>query len=65
MNFSVYPPELNSALMFMGAGPGPMLEAAAGWEGLAVELETAASTFDLVTAGLAGQAWQGSASTAM
>ena len=36
MNFSVLPPEVNSARMYLGAGSGPMLAAAArmgrvGW----------------------------------
>lgn len=65
MNFSVFPPEINSRLMFSGAGSGPMLEAAAAWEGLASELSSAASSFGSVTAGLAGQAWQGPAAAAM
>ncbi|WP_159373671.1 PPE domain-containing protein, partial [Mycobacterium tuberculosis] len=54
MNFSVLPPEINSGRMFFGAGSGPMLAAAAAWDGLAAE------SFGLVTSGLAGgsgQAW--------
>ena len=51
--------------MFLGAGSTPMLQAAAAWEGLAEELGTAAQSFSSVTAGLAGQAWQGAASAAM
>jgi len=65
VNFSILPPEINSLLMFSGAGSGPMLDAAAAWEGLASELGSAASSFGSVTAGLAGQAWQGPASAAM
>jgi PPE-repeat protein len=65
MNFSVMPPEVNSARMFAGAGSEPMLAAAAAWDGLADELGSAASSFGTVTSGLAGQAWQGAASTAM
>ncbi|ORB86946.1 hypothetical protein B1987_27830 [Mycobacterium kansasii] len=65
MNFSVLPPEINSLRMFAGAGPGPMLSAAAAWDGLAAELQGAASSFSSVTADLAGAAWQGPASTAM
>jgi PPE-repeat protein len=65
MNFSVLPPEINSLLMFAGAGSAPMLEAAAAWEGLADELGSAASSFGSVTSGLVGQAWQGPASAAM
>ncbi|MCV7195189.1 PPE domain-containing protein [Mycobacterium angelicum] len=38
MNFSVLPPEVNSALILAGAGSQPMLEAAAAWGGLADEL---------------------------
>lgn len=42
MNFLVLPPEVNSLLLFSGAGSGPMLAAAAAWEGLAEELGSAA-----------------------
>jgi PPE-repeat protein len=65
MNFSVLPPEINSLRMFSGAGSGPMLAAAAAWEGLAAELGSAADSFSSVTSGLAGQGWQGPASAAM
>lgn len=65
MNFSMLPPEINSLLMFSGAGTGPMLEAATAWDGLAEELGAAASSFGSVTAGLVGQAWQGPAAAAM
>ena len=65
MNFLVLPPEINSARMYLGAGPGPMLAAAAAWDGLAGELGSAASSFGSVTSGLAGAAWQGPAAVAM
>src|SRR5262249_4647469 len=65
MNFAVLPPEINSVLMFSGAGSGPMLAAAAAWDGLAGELVSAADSFSSVTSGLVGQAWQGAASQAM
>ena len=65
VSYPMLPPELNSLLMFSGAGSAPMLEAAAAWESLADELGTAASSFASVTSGLAGQAWQGPASAAM
>ncbi len=65
MNFLVLPPEINSARMFLGAGPGPMLAAAAAWDGLAGEFGSAASSFGSVTAGLVDAAWQGPAAMAM
>ena len=65
MNFSVLPPEVNSARMYVGAGSGPMLAAAAAWDGLAGELGSAAASFGSVTSGLAGGPWQGAASAAM
>ncbi len=65
MSFMTLPPEINSLLMFSGAGSGPMVEAAAAWDELASELGAAASSFGSVTSGLTSQAWQGPASAAM
>jgi triacylglycerol lipase len=59
VNFSVWPPEVNSALALNGPGSAPMLEAAAAWDGIGSELSSAASAFSSVTSGLAAQAWQG------
>lgn len=64
-NFAVLPPEVNSARVYAGAGPGPMLSAAVAWDGLAVELRTAALSFASVTQGLVAGSWQGPASVAM
>ncbi len=61
MSFLVLPPEVNSALMFAGAGSGPTLAAAAAWDGLAAELGQAANSFSSATAALADTAWQGPA----
>lgn len=38
MDFVVSAPEVNSLRMYLGAGSGPMLAAAAAWDGLADEL---------------------------
>ncbi|KAA1246170.1 PPE family protein, partial [Mycobacterium simiae] len=65
MNFAVLPPEINSARMFLGAGLGPMRDAAGAWDGLATELGSAAASFSSVTSGLTGAAWQGPAAAAM
>ncbi|WP_264991008.1 PPE family protein, partial [Mycobacterium kiyosense] len=65
MTFSLLPPEINSLRMFSGAGSMPMLEAAAAWEGLAGELDSAATSFGALTSGLTAAAWQGPASMAM
>jgi PPE-repeat protein len=65
MSFLVWPPEVNSSLMFNGAGSASMLAAAASWDGLAAELGSAAQSFASTTAGLADQAWQGAASATM
>ncbi|MBY0440913.1 MAG: PPE family protein, partial [Mycobacteriaceae bacterium] len=65
MNFLVSPPEITSAQMFAGAGSGPLLAAAQAWGGLAGELGSAAESFSSLTAGLAQEAWQGTAATAM
>ncbi|TAM64622.1 PPE family protein [Mycobacterium sp.] len=59
MDFASLPPEVNSALMYTGPGAGPMLAAAAGWQALAVALESAAGGYTSVVSGLAGQVWSG------
>ncbi len=55
------PPELNTARLMAGAGEAPMLQAAAGWEALAIFLETQADELAGSLAALSG-AWNGSAS---
>lgn len=68
MNFMVLPPEVNSARIYAGAGPAPMLAAAVAWDGLAAELGMAAASFSLLISGLTagpGSAWQGPAAAAM
>lgn len=65
MSFLALPPEVNSARMFSGIGSGPMLAAAAAWDGLAFELASAAAAFGSVTSGLANESWQGPAAAAM
>lgn len=65
MSFLVWPPEVNSALLLDGPGAGPMLEAAAAWDGVGSELSSTANAFRSTTAGLADQAWRGPASASM
>ncbi len=68
MNFQVLPPEINSALIYSGAGSAPMLEAAVAWDGLAAGLGSAAASFSSLISGLVGgpgQTWQGAAADAM
>lgn len=65
MNFTVFPPEVNSARVYGGAGLGPVLAAATAWSNLAMELHSAAGEFGSVTAELAAAPWQGPASAAM
>jgi PPE-repeat protein len=61
MIWHAMPPELNTARLMFGAGPTPMLQAAAGWEAFAIELETQADELASSLAALSS-AWSGSAS---
>ena len=63
--FLFFPPEINSALMYGGAGPGSLLTAASAWQALAEDLAAAAASFEAVVTGVAAGPWTGPSSAAM
>ncbi|MGH9059252.1 MAG: PPE domain-containing protein, partial [Acidimicrobiales bacterium] len=65
MEFGAIPPEINSARMYAGAGSGPMMAAAAAWNGLAAELGSTAASYESVISTLTGDEWLGPASATM
>jgi PPE-repeat protein len=65
MDFGAFTPEINSALMYTGAGAGPMMAAAATWNNLAAELATTAASSQSVISELTGSEWLGPSSAAM
>jgi hypothetical protein len=65
MDFAILPPEINSGRMYAGPGSGPMLAAAAVWDGLATELHAAGASYGSVISGLTAGPWLGRASAAM
>ncbi|MGF2946977.1 PPE family protein [Mycobacterium sp. Lab-001] len=65
LDFAQLPPEINSALIYSGPGSGPMLAAAAAWQGLATELHTSAFSYGSLITGLVDGPWQGPAATSM
>src|ERR1700757_4974190 len=65
VDFGALPPEINSGLMYTGAGSGPLVAAAAAWEGLASELGSAATSYRSVVAELTGGSWLGPSSVSM
>ena len=65
MDFGALTPEINSARMYAGPGSGPMLAAAAGWDGLAAELQSTAASYGSAISELTGGPWLGSSSASM
>jgi PPE-repeat protein len=65
MDFAFLPPEINSGRMYDGPGSGPMLAAAAAWDGLAAELHSTATSYGSVISELSAGPWLGAASAAM
>ncbi|BBZ48249.1 PPE family protein [Mycobacterium parmense] len=63
-DFAALPPEVNSAMMYTGAGSGPLMAAASAWSNLAAELSTTATSWDSIVANLTSQQWTGVGSTA-
>ncbi|OBH52979.1 hypothetical protein A5685_00915 [Mycobacterium colombiense] len=65
LDFGALPPEINSGLMYAGAGSGSMMGAASGWNSLAAELNSAAVAYDRVVTTLSSEEWLGQASASM
>ena len=65
MDFAVLPPEINSGRMYAGPGAGPMLAAAAAWDGLAADLHATAADYGSVSSGLTSGPWLGPSSASM
>jgi PPE-repeat protein len=65
MSFMVFPPEINSSLMYSGVGSGPLMAAASAWDELAADLEASATAFQAIVAQLTGATWLGPSSARM
>lgn len=61
MFYGALPPEVNTGRLMAGAGEAPMYQAAAGWEMLAISLETQAEELAASLVALQGS-WQGAGS---
>ena len=58
-DFAARPPEVNSTLIYSGAGAGPMMAAATSFSSLSSELATNAAAYESVISQLTGGDWQG------
>ncbi|WP_461480095.1 PPE family protein [Mycobacterium sp. HUMS_1102779] len=65
LDFAALPPEVNSGRMYAGAGAGPLMAAAAAWDGLAAELSSAAASYRGVVTELTDNLWLGTSSESM
>ena len=63
-DFAARPPEVNSTLIYSGAGAGPMMAAASTFSSLSSELSTNAAAYESVISQL-GTEWTGPSSTSM
>jgi PPE-repeat protein len=65
MDFAFLTPEINSARMYSGPGPGALLMAAGSWDSLSAELGTTAQIYESVLWGLTSLQWRGPTAAAM
>jgi PPE-repeat protein len=63
-DFAARPPEVNSTLIYTGAGAGPMMAAASSFSALSSELSTNAAAYEAAIQELGSQ-WTGPSATAM
>ena len=64
-DFGALPPEVNSGRMYIGAGSEPLLAAAAAWDELAAELQSAAASYSSTVQSLTAGPWTGPSSIAL
>ena len=64
-DFASRPPEVNSALIYSGAGAGPLMNASSAFNNLSAELSSNAASYESVISQLTGSEWQGPSSQAM
>jgi len=64
-DFAAQPPELTSALLYSGAGAGPLMAAASSFNNLSTELTSNAASYQSVISQLTGSEWTGPSSEAM
>jgi PPE-repeat protein len=64
-DFAGRPPEVNSALIYSGAGAGPLMAASSAFNNLSSELSSNAASYESVISQLTGSEWQGPSSQAM
>jgi len=64
MDFAAFPPEVNSGLMYAGAGAGPLMAAATAWSNLAAELSSTATQYESIITALTTERWTGAGSAA-
>ncbi|KAA8964276.1 PPE family protein [Mycobacterium sp.] len=64
-DFAARPPEVNSALMYSGAGAGPLMAASSAFNTLSAELSSNAASYESVISQLVGSEWHGPSAQAM
>jgi PPE-repeat protein len=64
-DFGARTPEINSALIYSGAGAGPLMAASSAFNNLSSELSSNAASYESVISQLTGSEWQGPSSEAM
>src|SRR5580693_3794135 len=64
-DFAARPPEVNSGLIYSGAGAGPLMAAASSFNNLSSELTSNAASYESVISQLTGSEWTGPSSEAM